>query len=441
MRRFSNAPPTTFEVMPYPDHPQSYYAATARALTSLAPLTGEHSTDVGIVGGGYTGLSCALHLAQRGYDVALLEAQRVGWGASGRNGGQLSGGQRKDQDTLERWFGVALAHQLWELGEASKALVKDLIDRHAISCDLKPGILNAAHKPALAEAFWRYAEKLQQDYGYAHAEPVAKAEMHAMVASADFHGGYLDRDAAHLHPLNFALGLARAATAAGARIFEATRVTSYSPESPFTVDTAGGGRLHCRFLVLACNGYLDTLEPRLAGRIMPINNYILATAPLGEEHASRLIRDDVAVADSRFVIDYFRLSADRRLLFGGGESYRRRFPADLKALVRRAMLRLFPQLANVAIDYAWGGTLAVTRTRMPHFGRLTPELYFAHGYSGQGLGMATLAGQLIAEAVAGTAERFDVFARLPPPRFPGGRFLRWPGLVAGMLYYALRDRL
>ncbi len=427
--------------MSEPFYPESYYAATAQALPAFAPLTDDVAADVGIIGGGYTGLSCALHLAERGYAVVLLEAERVGWGASGRNGGQLSGGQRKDQDALEQHLGKDLAQQLWELGEASKRLVKNLIAHHAIACDLKPGILNAGHKPALAEDLQRYAEKLRRDYRYDAAEPVSSAEMRAMVGSEDFHGGYIDRDAAHLHPLNFALGLARAANGAGARLYEATRATGYNRQSPFTVQTAGGGRLRCRQLVLACNGYLDTLEPRLAGRIMPINNYVLATAPLTEARARALIRDDVAVADSRFVINYFRLSADRRLLFGGGESYSSRFPADLKRFVRRPMLRLFPQLADTAIDYAWGGTLAITRTRMPHFGRLSPELYFAQGYSGQGLGMATLAGQLVAEAVAGNAERFDVFARLPTPRFPGGRFLRWPGLVAGMLYYALRDRL
>jgi gamma-glutamylputrescine oxidase len=174
---------------------------------------------------------------------------------------------------------------------------------------------------------------------------------------------------------------------------------------------------------------------------MPLNNFILATAPLGEAGARALIRDDVAVADTKFVIDYFRRSPDHRLLFGGGESYSARYPADLRRIVRPRMLKVFPQLADVPIDYAWAGTLAITRSRLPHFARLAPEILVAHGYSGHGIGPATLAGKLIAEAIAGAAERFDVLAALEAPRFPGGALLRWPALVLGMLYYGLRDRL
>jgi gamma-glutamylputrescine oxidase len=403
-------------------------------------LEGAIRADVAIVGGGYTGLSALLHLAERGYDAVLLEAAQVGAGASGRNGGQLSSGQRLDQPSLERLLGEQRARLLWQLAEDAKALVKERIARHAIACDLKPGILDAAHKPAHAAELEREAEHLATRYGYPHARYVPRAEMAEMVGSARYFGGLLDRDGGHLHPLNYALGLARAALAAGGRIFEQSRVVPIE-EQPTPLVATGQGEVRARHLVLAMNGYLERLVPRLAGRIMPLNNFMLATTPLGEAGARALIRDNVAVADTKHVVDYFRLAADHRLLFGGGETYTRRFPADLKSFVRRHMLEVFPQLADVPIDYAWGGTLAITRMRLPHFARLAPDVYVAHGYSGQGLALATLAGQLIAEAIAGTAERFDVMASLPAPRFPGGTLLRFPTLVLGMLYYSLRDRL
>jgi gamma-glutamylputrescine oxidase len=404
------------------------------------PLRSSLTADVCIIGGGYTGLSALLHLAERGYDAVLLEAARVGAGASGRNGGQLASGQRVGQPMLERIYGRERARLLWQLAEEAKALVKVLIARHGIACDLKPGVLDAAHKPVHAEALQRKAEHLERHYGYPHVRYVARAEMAEMLGTERYFGGVLDRDAGHLHPLNYALGLARAAVAAGGRIFERSRVTRIDEGARPLVATADG-EVRARYLVLAMNGHLGRLVPRLAGRIMPLNNFMLATAPLGAAGARALIRDDVAVADTKHVIDYFRLSPDHRLLFGGGESYRQRFPADIAGLVRRHMLRVFPQLAAVPIDYAWGGTLAITRTRLPHFARVTPAVFVAHGYSGQGIGLATLAGQLFAEAVAGSAERFDVMADLQVPGFPGGTLLRWPLLVLGMLYYGLRDRL
>jgi len=337
-------------------------------------------------------------------------------------------------------FGVERARLLWQLAEEAKALVKGRIARHGIACDLKPGVLHAAHKPAHADALQREAEHLERRYGYPHVRYVARAEMAEMLGTGRYFGGVLDRDAGHLHPLNYALGLAEAAVAAGGRIHERSRVTRIEEGARPLVVTADG-EVRARHLVLAMNGHLGRLVPRLAGRIMPINNFIVATAAIGEAGARALIRDDVAVADTKHIVDYFRLSPDHRLLFGGGESYGRRFPADIAGVVRRHMLRVFPQLTEAAIDYAWGGTLAITRTRLPHFARLSPEVFVAHGYSGQGIATATLAGQLIAEAVAGTAERFDVMADLEVPGFPGGTLLRRPALVLGMLYYGLRDRL
>ena len=421
-------------------HPPSYYAATANPPDACPALDGEYRCDVCVIGGGYTGVSTALHLAERGYDVVLLEAQRLGWGASGRNGGQVGSGQRRDQDELEKMVGRDAAHKLWGFAEDAKALVRDLIERHAIDCDYKPGILHADHKPRYVAHSHAYAQKLQDDYGYAHASAVSADEIGEMLATRGYHGGWLDMGGAHLHPLNYLLGLARAAKAAGVRVFEGTQATRIATGSESVVTTANGV-VRAGHIVLAGNGYLDGIDSTIEARVMPINNFILATEPLGDEAAHALIRNDVAVADSRFVINYYRLSADKRLLFGGGENYSSRFPSDLKAFVRRHMLKIYPQLADTKIDYAWGGTLAVTFNRMPYFARPSPGVITAAGYSGHGVALATLGGQILAEAIDGTLSRFDVFDRVPTQVFPGGRLMRWPTLVAAMSYYALRDRL
>lgn len=422
------------------DHPASWYAATAGAPPGFPALAGSHRADVCVVGGGYTGLSAALHLAQRGYRVILLEARRVGWGASGRNGGQVGTGQRLPEADLEQRFGRGRARELFALAEEGRNLVRDLVARHAIDCDLRPGQLVVAARPRDFSALERRAGKLAREYQYPHQRPVPATELRAMLASDRYHGGCLDSGAFHLHPLRYALGLARACGAAGVQIFEGSAATGFSPAQPARVATVAGD-VRADWVVLACNGYLEGLEPRLAGRIMPINNFLVATATLGEAGARALIRDDVCVHDTLFVVNYFRRTADHRLLFGGGETYTRRYPPDIAAFVRPHLLRVFPQLAAVSLDYAWGGTLAITMNRLPHFGRLPPNVVFAQGYSGHGVATATLAGRLIAEALAGTAERFDVLARIPPPPFPGGTLLRWPALVLGMLWYALRDRL
>ncbi len=422
------------------EYPPSWYAATATPLAPFPPLTGETRADVCVIGGGYTGLSAALHLAEAGLDVVLVEANRVGWGASGRNGGQVGSGQRQDQDWLESRLGRDHARALWNMAEDAKALVRDLIARHAIACDLAPGIVYAAHKPGYAADYQAYAEKLRRDYAYADAEPLDRPAIRALIGSDDFHGGYLDRGAAHLQPLNYALGLARAAASAGARIHERSRVTRLTPGAPARVETAAG-KVRADFVVLATNAYLGDLAPAVAARVMPINNFIAATEPLGPDRARDLIRDNLAVADSRFVVNYFRLTPDHRLLFGGGESYGWRFPRDIEAVVRPRMEAIYPQLRGIPVTHAWGGTLAITVDRMPAFQRLAPNILSAAGYSGHGVAMATLAGRAMAEAVRGTAGRFDLISSLPQPRFPGGTALRRPLLVLAMTWYALRDRI
>ncbi|KZD01440.1 MULTISPECIES: FAD-binding oxidoreductase [unclassified Thalassospira] len=423
-------------------YPDSYYAATANATAPFAKLEGDQTCDIVIIGGGFTGLSSALHLSERGYDVILLEAHRVGWGASGRNGGQVGSGQRREQDELEQMVGRDDAHKLWDIAEESKDVVKALIAKHNIQCDWKPGILHADHRARFVEHSHAYAEKLQTEYGYEDIRFVDRDEMRAMLGTEFYHGGSLDTGAGHLHPLNFALGLADAARAAGARIFEGAVVTSYENQAgKVTVKTKDSSVVSANKLVLGCNGYLDALDDRVAKRVMPINNFVIATEPLGDDLARELIRDDVAVADSKFVINYYRLSADKRMLFGGGETYGYNFPRDIKAFVSPHMLEVYPQLKDVKIDYGWGGTLAITMNRMPFFEKIEDNVFTASGYSGHGVAMATLAGQIMADAVSGTMERFDVMANIKTPVFPGGKMLRFPMLVAAMLWYSIRDKL
>jgi gamma-glutamylputrescine oxidase len=281
---------------------------------------------------------------------------------------------------------------------------------------------------------------LSERYSYPFCAVLNAEESRERVATDKFLEGMFDSEAFALHPLNFTLGLARAATEAGVRIYEGSRVQSYSHTDPAKVETASGA-VTASFVVLACNGYLGKLEPRVAGKIMPINNFMIATEPLGEARAKKLINGRFGVHDTRFVVNYFRISDDYRLLFGGGENYRAGFPRNIKRFVRPYMLNLFPQLKDVAIDYGWGGTLSVTVNRLPHLGRLAPNVFFGQGYSGHGISTSIFAGKVIAEAITGTASRFDVFAELPIHTFPGGTLLRYPGMVLAMLYYTIKDRI
>lgn len=421
------------------EYPASWYAATAEPLPPFTPLRGETRADVCVVGGGYTGLSAALHLAELGFDVALVEAHRVGFGASGRNGGQLGSGQRMDQDGLERLRGNGEARKLWDLSQDAKALVKDLIAKHEIDCHLKPGIAELGFSAHETRELSDYALKLQDTYDYAEAIPLTPEQAQALCPSPRYHGGMIDHGAAHLHPLRFAFGLARAASAAGARIFEMSHVHSITEGNTPVVQT-DRGRIRCDHVILAGNGYLGGLNRKVAARVMPINNFIAATEPLGED-AARVLTRDIAVADTKFVVNYFRLSHDNRLLFGGGESYGYRFPADIAAKVRKPMTEIFPHLADVRIDYAWGGTLGITMKRMPYLAALAPNMLSASGYSGHGVGNAVQAGKLMALAIQGDTAGFDTYAAVPAPAFPGSGVLRTPLLALAMSWYAMRDRL
>ena len=419
-------------------YPDSWYAATAQPLDRFAPLKGEVRADVCVVGAGYTGLSTALHLAKAGRDVVLIDAQRVGFGASGRNGGQLGTGQRVDQQGLEKMVGKDAAHRLWQMGLDAVRLCTDLIAEHDIDCHLKPGVAWSGSSRTDVDDLHRYADHMGTHYDYA-LQTFDAAEFAEICPSPDYKGGILDTGAYHLHPLAFALGLARACADAGVRIFEGTYAHHIDHGTPATVRT-DQGRVIAEHVVLAGNGYLGTLDRKTATRVMPINNFIAATAPLGDD-AARVLTRDIAVADSRFVVNYFRLSHDGRLLFGGGESYGYRFPADIAAKVRKPMCEVFPHLADVPIDYAWGGTLAITIKRMPYLARVAPNVLTAGGYSGHGVGNAVQAGQLMAQAIEGQSDGFDTMCAIPNTPFPGGGLMRTPLLAAAMTWYALRDRL
>jgi len=422
-------------------HVDSYYAATANDATRDPALAGAARADICVVGGGYAGLSAALELAVRGYDVVLLEAERVGWGASGRNGGQVATGFAADMGKIARWVGADAARQLWRMTEEAKAIIRERVERYDIRCDLKPGYLYAALKPRQLADLAAEADLLGGTYGYDQIELLDAGRVRGEVDSAIYVGGLLDRGGAHLHPLNYALGLARAARAEGVRIHADSAVVRFEKRDGRHRVVTRGGHVDSDLVVFCANAYQGELVPALRRKIMPVGTYIIATERLDEARARILIPNDIAVADVKFVLDYFRLSADRRLLFGGKVSYTTLPPPGLKESMRRAMLTVFPQLRDAAIDYVWGGNVAITAERTPHLGRLEPGFYFAQGFSGHGVAMTGIAGRVIAGAVDGDASRLDLFARLPHQRFVGGRLLRTPILALAMLYYRVRDLL
>ena len=417
----------------------SYYAM-ADASVARAPLSSEIRADVAVLGGGIAGCSTALHLAQRGYRVALLEARTIGYGASGRSGGQTIFGLAVGQQKLQRQVGRDDARRLFALSIEALDLTQSLIREHAIECDYRANHVHVAVKPRHVEELAEWHRELTGEYGYESVRLLSRDELQGHVRSPRYLAGLLDPRSGHLQPLKYTQGLARAAQAAGASIYENSQVLHYEDGPEVRVHTAQG-MVRCSHLVLCGNAYIGAVAPALARRILGVGTYIIATEPLSEERIGNLLPSNAAVADINWVLDYFRASADHRLLFGGRVSYSAVQPPHLPESMRQRMVRVFPSLEDAKVSRAWGGYLDITRSRAPNFGKLAPNVYYLQGFSGHGISLAGLAGKLAAEAIAGTAERFDVFARIPHRDFPGGRLLRRPSLMLAMLYYRLRDLL
>lgn len=419
---------------------QTYYAATARVTVDASPLDGAARTDLCIVGGGLTGLSAALHAARAGLRVVLLERGQLGDGASGRNGGQVHIGMRRDQPWLEQQLGEPTARALWQLAQDARTGLLELIAREDIPCDYRPGLLHLDHKARFVPHTRASVAWMQEHYGDRGARFVDREEARALVNSDAYHGGVYSDQGGQLHPLDLTLGIARAAQASGAVLHPDTLATRVARAGGgYRVETPRGAVAADRVL-LAGNGYLGDLEPTVAAHVAPLHNYIAVTEPLGAS-AAELIAEPIGVSDSRAVTYYFRRTPDDRLLFGGGEGYAASVPADIAAQVRPHLLRIFPQLNDVRLDYAWGGTLAVTANRMPYVRQLEPGLYSISGYCGMGVVLAPYFGRLLAEALTGGSADFDRLTAIPVPPFPGGRLFRRPLLVAALSLLALGDRL
>jgi glycine/D-amino acid oxidase-like deaminating enzyme len=426
------------------EHTHSYYAASAKGMVPRPELEADLVADVCVIGGGFTGVNTAIELAQRGLSVILLEARRIGWGASGRNGGQLIRGIGHDVSGFARHIGADGVRYLEQAGIESVALVGQRIGEHAIDCDLRWGFCELANTPAQFAGLKAEHAALRES-GYVHETRLVEPGQirQQVVNSGVYAGGLVDMGSGHLHPLNLVLGEAKVAESLGVRIFEQSPVLELIHGSTVQVRCAGG-TVRAGSLVLACNAHLEELEPKLSGKVLPAGSYIIATEPLSEELAAELIPQNLALCDQKVGLDYYRLSADRRLLFGGACHYSGRDPRDIAAYMRPQMLKVFPQLANVRIDYQWGGMIGITANRFPQVGRLSqhPNVFYAQGYSGHGLNVTHWCARLLGEAIhAGHSHGFDLFSAVPHMTFPGGRVLRSPLLALGMLWYRMREVL
>jgi gamma-glutamylputrescine oxidase len=425
--------------MTHTPYPQSYYAASANPVPARPELQGEVQTDVCVIGAGYTGLSTALFLLENGFKVTVLEAAGVGFGASGRNGGQIVNSYSRDIDVIERTVGAQQAQLLGRMAFEGGRILRERIATYDIQCDLKDGGVFAA-LTSKQMGHLEAQKRLWERYGHTQLELLDGKRIREVVASENYIGGLLDMSGGHIHPLNLALGEAAAVESLGGTIYEHSPALRIERGANPVVHTPQG-RVKAKFLVVAGNAYLGDLVPELAAKSMPCGTQVVATEPLSDALANSLLPQDYCVEDCNYLLDYYRLTADKRLIFGGGVVYGARDPANIEALIRPNIVKAFPQLKEVKIDYAWTGNFSLTLSRLPQMGRLGDNIYYSQGCSGHGVTYTHLAGKVLAEAIRGQAERFDAFASLPHYPFPGGQVLRVPFTALGAWYYSLRDKL
>lgn len=425
--------------MAHTSYPQSYYAASANPVPQRPALQGETETDVCIIGAGYTGLSTALFLLENGFKVSIVEAAKVGFGASGRNGGQIVNSYSRDIDVIERTVGPKQAQLMGQMAFEGGRIIRERIAKYDINCDLKDGGVFAAFTPKQMKHL-EAQKKLWERFGHTQLEIMDAQRIREVVKTENYIGGMLDMSGGHIHPLNLALGEAAAVESLGGVIYEQSPAVRIERGANPVVHTPEG-RVKAKFIVVAGNAYLGNLVPELAAKTMPCGSQVIATEPLSEDVAKSLLPQDYCVEDCNYLLDYFRLTGDRRLIYGGGVVYGAKDPANIEAMIRPMMLKTFPQLKGVKIDYAWTGNFLLTLSRLPQVGRIGDNIYYSQGCSGHGVTYTHLAGKILAEALRGQAERFDAFGSLPHYPFPGGRLFRVPFTAMGAWYYSLRDKL
>ena len=422
------------------NHTGSYYAASANASPARPALEGDIEADVCVVGAGYTGIVTGLTLAERGYKVVIVDAARVGWGASGRNGGQIINGFSREIDYIEDTVGHEGAMALAALALEGGNVIREHVARYGIECDLKHGSVLAAYTERQMKdiadtiALWK-------PLGREGIDLLSKSDIRNHVGTGKYAGGWLDHNGGHIHPLNLALGEAAAAEAAGATIYEQTRVTRVEHQLDTPVVHTEHGSVTAKYVVLAGNAYLGKTVMELYPKVLPASTQIIVTEPLSDAMAQEILPTDMCVEDANYVLDYFRLTADKRLLFGGGTVYGGEDVADVEKALRPNREKLFPATRDLKVDYGWQGNIALTWSRLPHVGRLGKSTYFAHGYSGHGVTSSHMMGRLVGAAVHGDASLFDVFAGMPARSFPGGQLLSVPLSTIGCWWYSMRDKL
>ena len=420
----------------------SFYRSSVEDLNSQDQLTSDIDVDICVIGGGLTGISSAINLSKKGYSVILCEARKIGWGASGRNGGQLGIGMRKDQFTIEKKLGLKHAKELWSLGLEAVEDVKNLIKENEIDCHLVNGVMSTACFEKDIDEYKFEIEHMAKNYDFQGYQFFNKEKIREEINSKMYLAGLLNSGSYHLNPLKLTLGLAKVAQKNKVKIFENTPIEKIREEGDRVQVMSKKGLIRANQVVVACNGYLDSILGSKKNKFMPINNYVVATEPLGEKRARQIIKNNYAVCDTRFIIDYYRFSEDWRMIFGGGETFTSNFVKNATSFVSKRMIKVFPQLQNVKIDYSWGGTLAITVNRLPHFGTLmNNKVSYAFGYSGHGLALSVLAGKLIGENIHGDHERFKFFSDINHMSIPLGSIFRRPIYSSAILYYKIRDYL